>query len=89
MPWPVLNGRQDEEPTEKEGQTRQPLQQGRVVFRNNDLSEVVGDLRDLVSHADKDERADDDVEHRVSGDEDQDAPCVRCQPDVVLADEQL
>ena len=42
-----------------------------------------------MCHTNEDERADDDVECRVSRDEDQDAPCVCCQPDLVLADEQL
>lgn len=42
-----------------------------------------------MCHANEDESADDDVECRVPRDEYQDAPCVCCQPYVVLTNEQL
>lgn len=42
-----------------------------------------------MCHTHKYESADNDVEHRVSRYEYQDSPCVRCQPDVVLADKEL
>ena len=42
-----------------------------------------------MGHTHKYERADNDVEHRVSRYEHQDAPGVRCQPNVVLANKEL
>lgn len=42
-----------------------------------------------MRHANKYESADDDVEHRVSRNEYQDASCVGGQPYVVLANEEL
>lgn len=84
-----MNGRQDEKPTKEQSETRQPLPQGGTVLRNEDLSEVIGDLRDLVRHTDEDESADRDVQHWAPGDEDQNPPRVRRQPDVILANEQL
>jgi hypothetical protein len=42
-----------------------------------------------MCHTNKDESADNDVEHRVSGYEYQDSPCICCQPYVILANEQL
>lgn len=42
-----------------------------------------------MGDAHEDERADQDVERRAAGDQDQDALGVRRQPDVILADEQL
>lgn len=42
-----------------------------------------------MGHTNEDKSADDDVEGRVSRNEDQNTPRVCCQPDVVLTDEQL
>ena len=67
----------------------QPLQQGHAVFGDDHLGQVVGDEGNLMSHANEDEGADQDVQRRVSGDQDQNALGVGGQPDVVLAYEQL
>ena len=67
----------------------QPLQQGRAVFGDDHLGQVVGDEGNLVSHTDKDEGADHDVEWRVPWNQDQDPLGVCRQPDVILAYEQL
>lgn len=87
--WFVLNGGYEEQSTKECKCARQPPEEGRAIFRNSDLCEVRGDLRNLMRHTNEDERADDDVECRVPGDKDQDAPGVCCQPDVVLTNEQL
>lgn len=42
-----------------------------------------------MCHAHEDEGADDDVERGVAGNQNQDALGVGCQPDVILADEEL
>ena len=42
-----------------------------------------------MCHTNKYESADNNVEHRVSRYEDQDTPCVCCQPYVILANKQL
>lgn len=67
----------------------QSLQQGHVVFGDDHLSQVIGDDGNLMSHTYKDEGADHDVKRRVSWDQDQNSLGVCCQPDVVLAYEQL
>lgn len=81
--------RQHEDESHKESSCQQSLQQSATVFRNGHLGQVIGDLWDLVSDAHKDEGADDDVEGGDSGNKDQDALGVSCQPDVVLTDEEL
>ena len=51
--------------------------------------EGAGDGVDLVAGADEDEWGEQDVDHRIVGDEDEDTVRVCTQPDVVLRDEQL
>lgn len=42
-----------------------------------------------MSYADKDECADNDVQRGISRNKYQDALCVRCQPNVILANKEL
>ena len=51
--------------------------------------EGAGDGVDLVAGADEDEGGEEDVDHRVVGDQHQHAVGVGTEPDVVLGDEQL
>lgn len=81
--------RQHKDEAHEDSSRQQSLEQSSTVFRNGHLGQVVGDLRDLVSDAHKDEGADDDVKGGDSRYKDQDALGVSCQPDVVLTDEEL
>ena len=59
-------------------------------FRGDKVGEEgAGDGVDLVAGADEDEGGEEDVDHRVVGDQHQHAVGVGTEPDVVLGDEQL
>lgn len=88
LPPSLVPGEQQHDGQEG-GEGQQAPEQWAVLLGDGHLRQVVGDLRDLVRHAHEDESADDDVERGVAGHQHQDALGVGCQPDVVLADEQL
>lgn len=67
----------------------QSLQQSHAVFGDDHLGQVVGDEGNLMSHTNKDEGANQNVEGGVSWDEDQNPLGVSCKPYVVLANEKL
>ena len=59
------------------------------IVGHQEWRQDLGDVVQLVADTDEDERGDEDIGHRVRGNEDQHAMGVSCQPHVILTHKQL